>query len=70
MERPGQLELQHLFGGIEFAPYGPGGDENSLLTELGEDVWVRGICETELGSRMSNLTKTRSNCPAWMATKL
>ena len=46
--RPGQLELQHLFGGIEFAPYRPGGEE-SLLTELGEDVWVKGIGETDRG---------------------
>jgi len=47
--RPGQLELQHLFGGIEFAPYRPGGEENPLLTELGEDIWVKGIGEGTLG---------------------
>ena len=49
LERPGQLELQHLFGGIEFAPYRAGGEENPLLTELGEDIWVKGIGANTLG---------------------
>ena len=43
-ERPGQLELQHLFGGIEFGAALGGGDEaDRLLAELGEGVWVKGI---------------------------
>lgn len=45
-ERPAQLELQHLFGGIEFGAMNDG----RLLTELGEGVWVRGIAESESGS--------------------
>ena len=42
-ERPGQLELQHLFGGIEFVPGKTGTEEDLFLTELGEGVWVKGI---------------------------
>ena len=43
-ERPAQLELQHLFGGIEFgAALGGGDEEDRLLAELGEGVWVKGI---------------------------
>ena len=42
-ERPGQLELQHLFGGIEFLPGKTGTEEDLFLTELGEGVWVKGI---------------------------
>lgn len=45
-ERPRQLELQHLFGGIEFGTM----TDDRLLTELGEGVWVRGIAESEAGS--------------------
>ena len=45
-ERPGQLELQHLFGGIEFESLA----DDRLLTELGEGVWVKGIAESEVGS--------------------
>ncbi len=45
--RPGQLELQHLFGGIEFDHLPD--SENRPLTELGEGVWVKGIVETEAG---------------------
>ena len=43
--RPGQLELSHLFGGIEFKE---GAEEG--LTELGDDVWVKGIAESASGS--------------------
>ena len=42
-ERPAQLELQHLFGGIEFGAQPKGTLEDAFLTELGEGVWVRGI---------------------------
>jgi hypothetical protein len=42
-ERPGQIELQHLFGGVEFVPGKTGTQEDLFLTELGEDVWVKGI---------------------------
>ncbi len=45
VERPAQLELQHLFGGIEFAAM----TDDRLLTELGEGVWVKGIAESESG---------------------
>jgi hypothetical protein len=48
--RPGQLELAHLFGGIEFDQFLTGdADANARLTELGEDVWVKGIVGTEAG---------------------
>jgi hypothetical protein len=46
LERPAQLELQHLFGGIEFASLA----DDRLLTELGEGVWVKGIADSESGS--------------------
>ncbi len=42
-ERPSQLELQHLFGGIEFGATLTDDDEGRLLAELGEGVWVKGI---------------------------
>ena len=42
-ERPSQLELHHLFGGIEFGAERTGGLEDLFLTELGENVWVKGI---------------------------
>ena len=42
-ERPGQLELQHLFGGIEFVSGKTGTEEDLFLTELGDGVWVKGI---------------------------
>ena len=48
-ERPGQLELQHLFGGIEFESLASLADDR-LRTELGEGVWVKGIAESEAGS--------------------
>ncbi|MDQ2799323.1 MAG: hypothetical protein M3Y13_06735, partial [Armatimonadota bacterium] len=41
--QPGQLELQHLFGGIEFGAALNDGDEDRLLAELGDGVWVKGI---------------------------
>lgn len=41
--RPAQLELQHLFGGIEFGATLTDSDEDRLLAELGEGVWVKGI---------------------------
>ncbi len=45
-EKPRQLELQHLFGGIEFGAM----TDDRLLTELGDGVWVRGIAESDAGS--------------------
>ena len=42
-ERPGQLELQHLFGGIEFGAALTGDDQGRQTAELGEGVWVKGI---------------------------
>ena len=42
-ERPGQLELTHLFGGIEFGAQKTGGQEDLFLTELGENIYVKGI---------------------------
>jgi hypothetical protein len=44
--RPAQLELQHLFGGIEFESLA----DDRLLTELGEGIWVKGIAESDAGS--------------------
>ena len=41
--RPGQLELRHLFGGIEFGAIPDGTQEDLFLTELGEGIWVKGI---------------------------
>lgn len=41
--RPGQLELTHLFGGIEFGAQKTGSQEDLFLTELGENIWVKGI---------------------------
>ena len=41
--RPGQLELRHLFGGIEFGAIPDGSQDDLFLTELGEGVWVKGI---------------------------
>ncbi len=41
--RAGQLELQHLFGGVEFVSGPTGGEDDGALTEIGEGVWVRGI---------------------------
>jgi hypothetical protein len=38
-----QLELHHLFGGIEFRDHLSGTIEDEYLTELGPDVWVSGI---------------------------
>ena len=49
-ERPGQLELQHLFGGIEFESLALNAlVDDRLRTELGEGVWVKGIAESEAG---------------------
>ncbi len=42
-ERPGQLELQHLFGGIEFVTEKTHTPEDLFLAELAEGVWARGI---------------------------
>jgi hypothetical protein len=42
-ERPRSLELQHLFGGIEFGVQPRGGPEDLYLAELGDGIWVRGI---------------------------
>ncbi len=41
--RPGQLELQHLFGGIEFVTEQSDPMERLFLQELGEGVWAKGI---------------------------
>ena len=38
-----QLELKHLFGGIEFDQHPTGAREDTFLTELGEGIWVKGI---------------------------
>lgn len=38
-----QLELHHLFGGIEFRDHLSGTIEDEYLTELGPNVWVSGI---------------------------
>jgi hypothetical protein len=38
-----QLELKHLFGGIEFGVRPSGSWEDTFLTELACDVWVKGI---------------------------
>ena len=40
---PAQLELNHLFGGIEFRPSPAEGEADGLLTELGEGIWASGI---------------------------
>ena len=45
-ERPETLELSHLFGGLEFMTQKPGTQEDMFLTELGCDIWVRGIIGT------------------------
>ncbi len=50
-ERPETLELAHLFGGLEFMTQKPGTQEDMFLTELGCDIWVRGI----IGSLPSEL---------------
>ena len=42
-ERPAQLELNHLFGGIEFGARMTGRQEDLFLTELGENIYVKGI---------------------------
>ena len=42
-ERPGQLELQHLFGGIDFSAERNGTPDDLFLAELAEGVWVKGI---------------------------
>jgi hypothetical protein len=42
-ERPAQLELKHLFGGIKFGVRPDGTPADLFLTELGDDVWVKGI---------------------------
>ncbi len=42
-ERPGQLELSHLFGGIEFGAQMAGTQDDLFLTELGENIYVKGI---------------------------
>lgn len=42
-EQPDHLELTHLFGGIEFGACKTGGQEDLFLTELGENICVKGI---------------------------
>ena len=42
-EQPAQLELKHLFGGIEFGARPDGSRNDSYLAELGNGIWVRGI---------------------------
>ena len=42
-EQPGQLELKHLFGGIEFGVHPTGSLDDAYLTELGDGIWVKGI---------------------------
>lgn len=41
--RPANLELQHLFGGIQFGAQPNDTLEAEFFTELGEGVWVKGI---------------------------
>jgi len=43
LARPGQLELQHLFGGLEFVTKKSGSMEDLFLQELGEGIWAKGI---------------------------
>lgn len=42
-QQPNTVELKHLFGGIEFGAVHTGTQEDGFLTELAQDVWVRGI---------------------------
>lgn len=42
-ERGPQLELKHLFGGIEFDQHLRHTYEDTFLTELGDGIWVKGI---------------------------
>ncbi|MBV9852168.1 MAG: hypothetical protein JO250_21080 [Armatimonadetes bacterium] len=42
-ERPAQLELTHLFGGIEFGARPDGSQADAYLAELGDGIWVKGI---------------------------
>ena len=42
-EQPAQLELKHLFGGIEFGARPTGTRDDSYLAELGDGIWVKGI---------------------------
>ena len=42
-ERPAQLELTHLFGGIEFGAQPNESEEDAFLAELGDGIWVKGI---------------------------
>ena len=46
----GQLELKHLFGGIEFGQEPTGREDDYLLTELGDGVWVKGIVGPNMDS--------------------
>jgi len=68
-ERPIQLELKHLFGGIEFAPFLPDDEENSLLTELGNDIWVKGIGQSSLGRPQIESYKNSVRLPSRDAQK-
>lgn len=65
-ERPRQLELTHLFGGIEFGVTPTGDpDEDRLLTEITEGVWVRGLLDSGPGEMRieSYKNSVRLPCP-------
>lgn len=42
-ERPAQLALKHLFGGVEFGVQPNGSLDDAYLAELGDGIWVKGI---------------------------
>lgn len=42
-ERPGQLHLNYLFGGLEFRDHLSGNLEDNYLTQLGPSLWAKGI---------------------------
>lgn len=42
-ERPRQLNLSYLFGGLEFRDHLTGGLQDNYLTQLGPSLWAKGI---------------------------
>ena len=65
-ERAAQIELHHLFGGIEFGQQPTGDIEHDrLLTEIGEGVWVKGIAGVEIADMKIDSYKNsvRLPCP-------
>jgi hypothetical protein len=63
--RPAQLELKHLFGGIEFACAPSDVAEAEGLTEIADGVWVRGIiCRDGCGMHVESYKNSvRLPCP-------